>query len=59
MVSVIAGAVVGVPSLLGFATVFGAAGGAWGFALAEAISVTCQVVFVVRGWPRPRPDVAP
>jgi O-antigen/teichoic acid export membrane protein len=59
MVSVIVGAVVGVPALLGFATVFGAAGGAWGLALAEAISVTCQVVFVVRRWPRPRPDVAP
>jgi uncharacterized membrane protein (UPF0136 family) len=54
MLSVIAGAVVGVPAVLLLATAFGAAGGAWGLALAEVVSVTCQVVFVMRRWPSPR-----
>jgi O-antigen/teichoic acid export membrane protein len=54
MLSVIAGAVIGVPAVLLLATAFGAAGGAWGLALAEVVSVTCQVVFVMRRWPRPR-----
>jgi len=55
MLSVIIGAVVGIPAVLGLANAFGAAGGAWGLALAELVSVTCQVVFVTRRWARPLP----
>jgi len=59
MLSVITGAVVGIPAVLGLATAFGAAGGAWGLALAELVSVTCQVVFVTRRWARPLPPSVP
>lgn len=55
MLSVIAGAVIGIPAVLGLAAAFGAAGGAWGLALAEVVSVTYQVVFVTRRWPRSGP----
>lgn len=53
MVSVITGAAVGIPAVLVLAGTFGAAGGAWGLALAELVSVACQAVFVVRRWPKP------
>lgn len=57
MLSVIAGAVVGVASILALSSPFGAAGGAWGLALGELVSVTCQAVFVARGMrARRRPD---
>jgi O-antigen/teichoic acid export membrane protein len=52
MLSVVAGAAVGIPAVLGLASAFGAAGGAWGLVLAEAVSVTCQAVFVARRWPK-------
>jgi len=50
MVSVLIGACVGVPAILILASQFGAAGGAWGLALGEAVSVTFQSVFVARRW---------
>jgi O-antigen/teichoic acid export membrane protein len=53
MVSVIIGAAVGIPAVVILASTFGAAGGAWGLALAELVSVACQAVFVARRWPKP------
>lgn len=50
MTSVLIGAAVGVPSILIFASLWGASGGAWGLALGEAASVTAQTIFVVRRW---------
>lgn len=52
MISVVLGAIVGVPAVLGLASLYGASGGAWGLALAEVVSVTSQALFVVRCWPR-------
>lgn len=52
MLSVIAGATIGVPAVFALASVYGAAGGAWGLAIGELISVICQVVVVARLWPR-------
>ena len=52
MTSVLTGAAIGVPAILLLAAQFGAAGGAWGLALGEAVSVACQAVFVLRRWPR-------
>ena len=52
MVSVVVGALVGVPAVILLAAEFGAAGGAWGLALGEATSVALQVHFVWRRWPK-------
>lgn len=56
MLSVIAGAAVGVTSILVLSATFGAAGGAWGLALGELVSVAFQTFFVVRRWPGKRVD---
>jgi O-antigen/teichoic acid export membrane protein len=48
MISVVSGATVGVASILLLSSQFGSAGGAWGLALGELVSVICQTVFVVR-----------
>jgi O-antigen/teichoic acid export membrane protein len=56
MLSVIAGAAIGVTSILVLSATFGAAGGAWGLALGEIVSVAFQTLFVVRRWPRKRID---
>jgi len=61
MLSVVAGALVGVSAVLTLSALYGAAGGAWGLALGELVSVACQAVFAVRGMrarPRPENDVA-
>ncbi len=50
LVSVLVGAAVGVPSILGLAAAFGAAGGAWGLARGESASVLCQATFAVLAW---------
>lgn len=50
LVSVLVGAAVGVPSILGFSAVYGAPGGAWGLALGETASVVCQAAFAVLAW---------
>ncbi|MDF1479172.1 polysaccharide biosynthesis protein [Leifsonia sp. H3M29-4] len=55
MTSVLLGAGIGVPAILLLAAQFGSAGGAWGLALGEAVSVTCQAIFVLRRWPRAVP----
>ena len=52
MTCVLIGATVGVPSILLLAANFGAAGGAWGLAIGEAASVTCQAIYAIRRWPR-------
>ena len=54
MTSVLIGAAVGVPAILLLAGAFGAAGGAWGLAVGELTSVTCQAIFVALRW-RARP----
>jgi hypothetical protein len=46
------GAVGGVPVVLELLAAYGAAGGAWGLVLAEAVSITCQAVFAARRWPK-------
>ncbi len=48
MTSVLSGAAVGVPSVLLLASTFGAAGGAWGLACGEFVSVALQAAFVFR-----------
>jgi len=48
MLSVLFAAIVGVPSILLLSAQFGAAGGAWGLAIGETISVCAQAVFVWR-----------
>jgi O-antigen/teichoic acid export membrane protein len=52
-VSVLLGAIIGIPAILVLAAWFGAAGGAWGLAIGELVSVSCQAVFVARAWNRP------
>lgn len=54
MISVIGGAVVGVPAVIALASFFGAAGGAWGLAIGELVSVALQSTFAVLRWPRSR-----
>ncbi|WP_168626457.1 polysaccharide biosynthesis protein [Cryobacterium sp. BB307] len=54
MTSVLIGAAAGVPAILLLAGAFGAAGGAWGLAIGELTSVTCQAIFVALRW-RTRP----
>jgi O-antigen/teichoic acid export membrane protein len=48
MVSVLLGAAAGIPAVLILASQFGAAGGAWGLAVGEFVSVTAQSILVVR-----------
>ncbi|MEO5533979.1 MAG: polysaccharide biosynthesis protein [Pseudolysinimonas sp.] len=52
LVCVILGATAGVPAILVLAGLFGAAGGAWGLAIGEMVSVTAQTIFVIRRWSR-------
>lgn len=54
MMSVIAGALVGVPAVIALASMFGAAGGAWGLAIGEMVSVALQATFAILHWPRSR-----
>lgn len=51
MISVVSGALVGVPAVIALASSFGAAGGAWGLAIGELVSVTLQAIFVILRWP--------
>lgn len=48
MMSVLLAAAVGVPSILLLSANFGAAGGAWGLAIGETVSVCTQALFVWR-----------
>jgi hypothetical protein len=48
--SVLLGAIIGIPAILTLASVFGAAGGAWGLAIGELASVTAQAIFVAIAW---------
>jgi len=48
MLSVLLAAAVGVPSILVLSATFGAAGGAWGLAIGETVSVCAQALFVWR-----------
>lgn len=48
MVSVIAGAVTGISAILILGSQFGAAGGAWGLAIGELVSVACQSIVATR-----------
>ena len=50
MTSVLIGASAGVPAILVLSHFFGAAGGAWGLATGELVSVTAQTVAVIRAW---------
>lgn len=60
LVCVLLGAAAGVPAILVLAATYGAAGGAWGLAIGELVSVTAQTIAVVRRWrDRPRPDGDP
>jgi len=67
MLSVLLAAAVGVPAILLLSSTFGAAGGAWGLAIGETVSVCTQALFVWRLRARAggffvattRPDAAP
>ncbi|MEL0626287.1 oligosaccharide flippase family protein [Salinibacterium amurskyense] len=67
MLSVLLAAAVGVPAILLLSSSFGAAGGAWGLAIGETVSVCTQALFVWRLRARAggffvattRPDAAP
>ncbi|TQO20779.1 O-antigen/teichoic acid export membrane protein [Rhodoglobus vestalii] len=48
MVSVLLAAAVGVPAILALSATYGAAGGAWGLAIGETVSVCTQALFVWR-----------
>ncbi|MBH0109423.1 polysaccharide biosynthesis protein [Salinibacterium sp. NG22] len=48
MLSVLLAATVGVPSILLLSAAYGAAGGAWGLAIGETVSVCTQALFVWR-----------
>ncbi|MGV8876239.1 MAG: lipopolysaccharide biosynthesis protein [Rhodoglobus sp.] len=48
MISVLLAAIVGVPAILLLSTSYGAAGGAWGLAIGESVSVCTQALFVWR-----------
>lgn len=50
MTSVLIGASAGVPAILLLSHFFGAAGGAWGLAIGELVSVTAQAVALTRAW---------
>lgn len=50
LASVLVGAAVGVPSIILLSSAYGAAGGAWGLALGESVSVLCQSLFAVAAW---------
>ena len=50
LVSVLLAASAGVPAILILSSLFGAAGGAWGLAIGEFVSVTAQTISVVRRW---------
>jgi O-antigen/teichoic acid export membrane protein len=52
LVCVLLGAAAGVPAILVLAALHGAAGGAWGLAIGELVSVTAQSIAVVRQWRR-------
>ncbi|WP_010203453.1 lipopolysaccharide biosynthesis protein [Salinibacterium sp. PAMC 21357] len=48
MISVLLAAAIGVPAILTLSTAYGAAGGAWGLAIGETVSVCTQALFVWR-----------
>ena len=48
LASVVLAACIGVPAILVLSSLYGAAGGAWGLAVGELVSVTAQAVSVVR-----------
>lgn len=50
LLSVVIGASVGVTAILILASIYGAAGGAWGLAIGEVASVTTQSIFARRVW---------
>jgi hypothetical protein len=52
LVCVLLGAAAGVPAILVLAAAHGAAGGAWGLAIGELVSVTAQSIAVLRQWRR-------
>lgn len=52
LVCVLLGAAAGVPAILVLAALYGAAGGAWGLAIGELVSVTAQSAAVLRQWRR-------
>lgn len=52
LVSVTVGACVGIPAIIVLASAYGAAGGAWGLALSEIVSVTTQAIFAGLAWRR-------
>jgi hypothetical protein len=52
LVCVLLGAAAGVPAILVLAALNGAAGGAWGLAIGELVSVTAQSIAVLRQWRR-------
>jgi O-antigen/teichoic acid export membrane protein len=52
LVCVLLGAATGVPAILLLAGAHGAAGGAWGLAIGEMVSVTAQSIAVARQWRR-------
>lgn len=54
LVCVLLGATAGVPAILLLAGQYGAAGGAWGLAIGELVSVVAQAVFVALRWGRSR-----
>ena len=47
LVSVLLAASVGVPAIILLSSIFGAAGGAWGLAIGEMVSVTAQTISVL------------
>jgi O-antigen/teichoic acid export membrane protein len=57
LICVLLGAAAGVPGILLLAATYGAAGGAWGLAIGELVSVSAQTVFVLHAWRR-RADAA-
>ncbi|MGB3909260.1 MAG: polysaccharide biosynthesis protein [Pseudolysinimonas sp.] len=52
LICVLLGAAAGVPAILVLASLYGAAGGAWGLAIGELVSVTAQSIAVLRRWRR-------
>ena len=58
MISVLLAAAIGIPAVLVLASQFGAAGGAWGLAIGEFVSVTAQSIFVASKWKAAAREVA-
>ena len=58
MTSVLLAAAIGIPAVLVLASQFGAAGGAWGLAIGEFVSVTAQSIFLASKWKATAREVA-